>query len=206
MLPEPRGWPEVVDHREEIWSLVLDGDMPPSGAARTTQGDSDWSFDPARAPDAKRLPSLASEEGKAALRNWLASGAPVVTETTAPIWARPPTSGDGGSQLNDWEQIYAQAIAPNCALAGCHDARSKSGGLAMPGACDAYRQLLAQGSCGKPRVIPGDRDSLLLDKLQSDTPACGTLRMPPPPLPALAAEQIDAIEMWVELGAQADCP
>lgn len=76
----------------------------------------------------------------------------------------------------------------------------------MPSACDAYRQLLAQGSCGEPRVTPGAADSLLLDELRSDSPACGTLRMPPPPLPALAAEQIDDIETWIQLGAQAECP
>ena len=181
--------------------------MPPRSSARCSAhvGDSDWSFDPARSPDAERLPTLASEEGKAALRNWLAAGAPVVTQTTVPIWARPPASGDGGSQLNDWEQIYAEAIAPSCALAGCHDARGKAGGLSLATACDAYHQLRTQGSCGQPRVVPGDDGSLLLDKLRSDDPACGSLRMPPPPLPPLSGEQIDAIEMWVELGAHANC-
>src|SRR5689334_24395405 len=29
MLPAPTGWPVIVDHRDEIWSIVLDGDMPP---------------------------------------------------------------------------------------------------------------------------------------------------------------------------------
>jgi hypothetical protein len=204
MLPEPTGWPVVVDHRDDIWSIVLDGDMPPKGTARTL-GDGDWVFDSKRGSKAEHLPKLASEEGKAVLRNWLASGAPVVAATSIPAWAQAPSDEDAGAggELSDWSEIYAGVIEPSCALAGCHNAQSAAGGLAMGDACSAYEHLLAAGSCGKPRLTPGDGDSLLLDKLESDKPSCGMLRMPPAPFPPLTPALLSSIRAWIVAGAPA---
>jgi hypothetical protein len=202
MLPAPVGWPTAIEHRDEIWEVVLAGEMPPKGSAKSKLGDGDWMFDPARRDGGEHLPALASEEGKAALRNWLASDAPVVTATTVPVWAQPPALlGDGGAAGADWAAIYQQVIEPSCAIAGCHNAQSASGGLDLQGACDAYDQLLAQGACKQPRVIPGDGDSFLLDKLEAEKPACGG-RMPP--TAPLGADAIASVRTWIEAGAPAE--
>jgi hypothetical protein len=200
MLPAPSGWPTVSDLRDEIWEVVSNGSMPPGNAGHEVQGDGDWRFDAAR-EGSEQLPALTNEDGKAVLRNWLACGAPVVTETHTPGWTHP--RGDGGTGLTDWGDIYAEVIGPSCALAGCHNDASAAGGLKMGNMCEAYEQLLASGTCGA-RVTPGDGDgSVLLDKLESSDPACGDLGMPPgaPLDPQVVAD----IRAWIESGALAAC-
>jgi hypothetical protein len=201
MLPSPGGWDAVREHEADVWSVVEDGEMPPRGVGQKTQGDGDWVFDAERGPGARRLPKLASEEGKAALRNWLACGAPVVEQTKVPDWAL-PTSDAGAVSLVDWREIHTTVIAPSCAIGGCHD-QSAAGKLVLLDACDAYDSLRAAGSCGPVRLAPGDTSSLLLDKLESSTPSCGPLRMPPPPLAPLPDEIIAALRQWVMSGAPA---
>ncbi len=175
-LPSPIHWPKVVDHRAEIWSAVLDGTMPPDGVGLRVVGNNEWSFDPERRDASERLGPLTSKEGKGALRNWLACGAPVVTETEIPVWAQPGT--DGGV-LSDWGPIFTQVMRPKCATAGCHNSKS-AGDLVLLDECEAYAQLL--------------------DKLESKQPACGAPMPPAGPLPEV---ELRAIRDWVEGGAPA---
>jgi hypothetical protein len=214
MLPLPTGWPAVEDHDSAIWSAVHGNSMPPGGIGAKVQGDGDWLFDPARAPGSRKLPLVVTSAGKAIVRNWLACGAPVVDKTHVPPWAVPgngggagtgTVDGDGGAGtdvLADWAGIYTTVIGPSCALAGCHGTTG-AGGLVMTDACSAYKSLKTAGDCSRPRVVPGDVSSPLLDKLSSDTPSCGVLRMPPPPLSPLPTDVIANIRAWVQHGAPA---
>jgi hypothetical protein len=201
MLPAPGGWSAVREHEAEIWALVQDGEMPPKGVGDKTQGDGDWRFDPQRRADSVKLPALSTEEGQAAMRNWLACGAPVVEDTQAPAWVAPAQDG-GTGDLADWSDIHATVIEPSCAIGGCHDA-SAAGKLVLLDACDAYGDLLGRGACGMPRLVPGDGASVLLEKLQATQQSCGTLRMPPPPLPPLPAATVEGLRAWIEAGAPA---
>ena len=200
MLPEATAWPRVVELREEIWDAVESGSMPPGRAGYDTLGDGDWAFEVGRTEQAQRLPTVATEAGKAVLRNWLACGAPVVAQSQVPAWAQATT--DGGAGFTDFGDIYDQVIKPSCALAGCHNA-SAQGKLSMATECDAYEHLLDPCDGGEARVTPGDPDSLLVDKLESDEPQCGDLRMPPPPFPPLSAEVVEQVRAWLSAGAPA---
>lgn len=196
-LPLPTHWPEIVAHRGSIWSTVKDGTMPPEGVGQRALSTNDWAFDPERSANAARLKPLTSRESKAALRNWLACGAPVVTATEVPVWARPDSDAGG---LTEWSEIFAQIMVPKCASAGCHNTPA-AGGLVLLEECEAYEQLLAPSLCGdKPRLVPGDGESYLLDKLESKSPACGA---PMPPSSSLPAGELLAIRTWVEAMAPA---
>jgi hypothetical protein len=200
MLPSPTGWPEVANRRADIWQSVTRGDMPPGHAGATKTGNTLWSFDARQRKDAPQLPALLTNDGKAALRNWLACGAPVVARTQVPTWALPPSDDDaGGAGPSDWHQVYASIIKPTCAVSGCHDA-SASGGLSMTDECGAYTHLLETGACGRKRVVPGDGSSLLLTKLESRMPSCGGGMPVAGALPMAATAQVRA---WVEAGAHA---
>jgi hypothetical protein len=199
MLPRPSGLARVLDLRDGIWSSIEDGLMPPKGF---TVSDGDWTFSVFRSDDEPRLPSLSTTEGKAALRNWLACGAPVVTDTHVPEWASP----GGGTGDGSWQDLYGRLIGPRCATAGCHDARGAalSGMLDLSQACTAHRALLQSGACGEPRVKPGDASSLLVDKIESETPRCGA-RMPPSG--SFSEAEAASVRTWVMSGALApECP
>ncbi len=196
-LPLPTHWPEIVNHRGSIWRTVEDGTMPPEGEGQRARSTNDWAFDPARSTTARRLQPIRSRESKAALRNWLACGAPVVTATQIPDWARP--ASDAGD-LTAWSDIFTQIMVPKCATAGCHNSPA-AGGLVLLEECEAYAQLLAPSLCGdKPRLVPGDGESYLLNKLESKSPACGA---PMPPAASLPTSELSAIRAWVEAMAPA---
>jgi hypothetical protein len=196
MLPSPTGWPQLIDHRDKAWSLVESGDMPPGKAGETVLGDGDWVFDAERNAQSTKLPPLSTNEGKSAFRNWLACGAPLVSQSKVPQWALPASDA---TQARDFNAIYKTILAPSCAIAGCHN-ESASGKLSMLDACSAYDALRTAGTCGESRVRPGDVNSLLLDKLQASMPRCGG-RMPP--TGPLAAADIDAVRAWIMAGAAA---
>jgi hypothetical protein len=198
MLPRPEGWPDVVSMRDPLWDAVQDDSMPPRGVGAHTLSNGDWAFDRDR-KDPRRLTNLNTHEGKAAFRNWLACGAPVVAETGIPSWAQPPVSGDGGA-IADFHQIFTEILTPKCATAGCHNSPA-AGGLVLVDECAAYEALLAQGSCGgEARVVPGDASSYLMDKLTKAMPQCGA---PMPPAGKLPEAELTAIRNWVESGADA---
>jgi hypothetical protein len=203
MLPSPRGWSAVHALREAIWDVVESGQMPPPGVGERVQGDGDFRFTLIRGEGDAALPELSTRAGKAALRNWLACDAPVVTDTRVPEWAVPRQDAGAGTELVDFGDLYDAVLEPSCAIAGCHD-RSAAGGLAMRDACSAYEALLDSGTCGLPRLVPGDGASVLVDKLESSEPSCGSLQMPPPPFQPLSAALIERIRAWIESGAPAE--
>jgi hypothetical protein len=200
LLPVPTGWPKLIENREEAWDLVESGHMPPGSNGRKVTGDNGWSFALDRSEDAPKLPPLSSMAGKAAFRNWLACGAPLVNATSVPAWV---SAGDTTPVTADFDSIYQRVLRPNCATTGCHNAAA-SGSLAMLDTCSAYQALLQSGACGRERMKPGDTSSLLLDKLESRMPSCGG---PMPPIGPLPGENVAAIRSWISAGAPApDCP
>lgn len=199
MLPRAKGLGDVLKHREAIWETVREGTMPPAGFA---VGDGDWTFSAFRSDDEARLPPLSTEVGKAAFRNWLACGAPVVVETSVPDWAKPPIGG----AVSSWTELHRDVIVPRCAFSGCHDSRSAgiAGELDLSDVCGARRALLESGPCGAPRVKPGDAASLLIDKVENAAPRCADPM--PPPSGGLRAAEIASLRAWIEEGARAeDC-
>jgi hypothetical protein len=54
-----------------------------------------------------------------------------------------------------FEQVYTQTLS-KCAVAGCHDAERRAGGMSLSDADTAYAALLSSGGNGRPRVTPGD--------------------------------------------------
>ncbi len=204
MLPVPNGWPQVIYQRDAILQSVVSGNMPPGHIGQQKLANTEWVADLQLREGAPRLPSLATARGKAVLRNWLACGAPVVAATHLPDWARPADEGDGGPGALDWSELFANVVHSGCSSTGCHDA-SAGGRLAMVEECEAYRQLLQVGPCGKARLIPGDASSLLVTKLDAASAQhCGK---PMPPAGPLASAQIQRIRQWVQAGAPArNCP
>jgi hypothetical protein len=237
-LPSPTGWRALTEQSQTAWEAVRRGAMPPGGAGAEVMGDGDWRFDAARAKGSAKLPALSTHEGKAAFRNWLACGAPVVTQAPAGSTARAamephPTSSNAGNDDGDddssdagspepissaapggsatadgetgsqWSKIFEDVIEPNCAIAGCHN-QAGAGNLVMKDECTAYTQLLRTGDCGAPRVEAGNLQSVILQKMESRTPACG---LPMPPSAPLSAALVAAVRTWIEAGAEApDCP
>ena len=210
MMP-PTGWPELVEHRDDIWSAVSDGTMPPGSKGGGTLGDGDWVFDVQRPKGAEKLPALSTREGQGAFRNWLACGAPVVGNVHVPSWAEPAGDDDDGGVEPDgaptWTRVHEEVLVPSCAIAGCHAGASakNSGMLDMSNLCAARAALFQKGPCGEPRVRAGRADSLLVDKLESVKPRC--MGRMPPPLGGLPAASIDLVRAWVVAGAPApECP
>jgi hypothetical protein len=205
MLPEASGWAELTSHAEAAWTLVRDGAMPPAGVGDRLQGDGDFRFGLSAASEP--LPPLSSHEGKAAFRNWLACEAPLVTATQVPLWAIPPGDDeDAGTDGLSFDQVYEQVLGPSCALAGCHLGASaqSAGEFDLEDPCEAHLALLGAGPCEEPRVVPGDGNSLLLDKVSEAEPRCKS-RMPPSG--ALAPSQIELLRAWVLAGAPGPaCP
>jgi hypothetical protein len=200
MLPSPKRLEQVLKHRESIWEQVQSGLMPPS-KLDSVIGDGKWSFDLERRPDAPSLPSLSSAEGKAALRNWLACGAPTVSETRVPSWAQPGDGVFGEGQPVAWKDLYERVLQPSCALGGCHDRATAAGGLPMRDMCQTRTALLGKGACGETNVVPGQPDSsLLVNKLDSKMPRCGSAM---PPAGPLTASVLAAVRSWIEAGAEA---
>jgi hypothetical protein len=169
MVPRAIGLANVLRNRELIWDSIVDRTMPPKGYA---VGDSDWSFSITRGKDEARLPAIHTDEGKAIVRNWLACGAPIVTDTGVPSWVQ----AGGGLGDGSWSDLHRNLIAPRCAISGCHDARgaSLSGNLDLTESCASRAALLKTGTCGQVRVKPGDASSFLIDKIESTTPRCGS--------------------------------
>jgi len=208
MLPSPRGIYELMDYAEAAWDAVESGEMPPRGVASRVLGDGHWSVAIDGDREAPSLAPLASEQGKAAFRNWLACDAPVVAQTRLPPWAQPPRDPFDGGATPTWPVIYDEVLAPKCALAGCHNERSASGGLTMRDACQTHDALLASGTCGQRYVREGDAaSSFLMSKLEAATPSCGGPMPPASHGGQLPQTYRDAVREWIDMGAMAEgCP
>jgi hypothetical protein len=213
VLPNPKSLSKIIDMRGGIWDQIDKGLMPPEGYA---VGDSQWSFDVERRPGTARLAPLSSDEGKGVLRNWLACGAPSVTDSRVPSWATPSTDTDAVSSSQQawherrWTRLHGQLRA-GCVSAACHDGAQAadagaSGELSAlnfdAGECAVYRWLLfRRDRCGKRLVMGGDpAQSALLHKLEDEAPACGE-RMPPEG--PVNAGLVALVRDWIAQGAWA---
>lgn len=106
-------------------------------------------------------------------------------DPTQPAGPRP--DGDGGMDATtapscptSSDEIQTRILATTCAGAGCHGASMPAVGLDLVSPdLEARLVGVASATCpGHTLVVGGDPDaSLLIDKISSDTPACGA-RMP----------------------------
>ena len=124
----------------------------------------------------------------------------------------PPPEPDAGFPDTPLGRVAAIVI-PNCAVAGCHDAESRthnqdlstlekiiSNWINVPG-FDHCTGL------DTPRVIPGDPvGSLVMMKIEGIAVCLESNRMPLPPRDALTSEQIQVIRDWIAAGAPTDLP
>jgi hypothetical protein len=208
MLPSPQGLSDMLDFKDDAWAVVESGEMPPRGLGQEVLGDGQWSVALDGDASAPKLPALSTEHGKAAFRNWLACGAPTVTETRLPIWARPPSEPFDGGATPAFGDLYEVIFKPKCALAGCHNANGAAGGLAMPDVCGTHEALFRQGACGQRYVSAGDADgSFLMSKLEAKDLSCGDPMPPPSHGGQLPQALRDAVRDWIDAGADAEeCP
>jgi len=97
--------------------------------------------------------------------------------------------------------IQEKVFSPICAA--CHFPGG-TGPMPLHNEQASYDSLVLVGfsfMCAGPRVDPGNPDnSCLVLKIEGSVLASGSA-MPPPPLPPLAQEQIDAIREWILQGA-----
>lgn len=160
--------------RNAIWGSVVSGSMPPGEAGRAQQVESYFEADAGGAPTVP-IPTLAGPEGREALRNWLACGAPVVERSTPAPPA--PCSRDAeceGSRLcdtargacfgvgyvepalevgfePDFPSIYARILAPNCAgEIGCHGPEPRGVDLDMSSEAMARLSLVGVPASSRP--------------------------------------------------------
>jgi hypothetical protein len=229
VLPRPSKLAKVLQQREEIWEQVSSELMPPRGHV---VADGEWSFDRSRPEKAPFLAGLATTEGKAALRNWLACGAPSVADGKVPAWAR-QTEPTVSAVASEWSELQ-QTLRRTCTAAGCHDGSSDPsipewastpigsapaasfpdaavpGMLSIPfaaGECAVYKWLLyRRDACGERLVVGGDpAASSLVDRLESERPRCGASM--PPREHMVEAHVLSALAQqvrgWVERGAYA---
>lgn len=203
MLPTPKGLESMREHAGRSWSSVDSGDMPPGGPAGRVVANAEWSLDVLGSEEAPKLPAITTKKGREIFRNWLACGAPVVTDTQVPPWQRPPPDPIGENPT--FKQIYDVVLVPQCATSGCHTPAANAGRLAFGDECAAHAALFRAGACGEPSIRARNADaSLFIDKIASADPACGG---PMPPLGRLPDATIDAIRNWINAGAVAEgCP
>jgi mono/diheme cytochrome c family protein len=78
----------------------------------------------------------------------------------------------------------------NCAMSGCHDAISRQDGF----------QFTDYNSIINKEFVPGNANGTeLYEKITEDD---NDKRMPPPPRPALTADQVTLIRRWINEGAK----
>jgi hypothetical protein len=114
--------------------------------------------------------------------------------------------GDAGP-MTQLESVAAIVI-PNCAIAGCHDAVSKTHSMDLSSPQKIYDNWVnvpGFDHCtgmNTPRVIPGDPTaSLVMLKIEGNAVCAQSQRMPLPPRPALTPAQIQLIRDWINAGA-----
>lgn len=118
---------------------------------------------------------------------------------------------DGGNDDNGGieptlSSIQENIFTPTCARSGCHSAASASNGLSLADG-DSFSELVGVASSDVPtmdRVEAGDPDnSYLIHKLRGTqaTVGGGGSDMPQG-ASALSDEEIEAIEEWIENGAE----
>ena len=118
------------------------------------------------------------------------------------------TPDTGSSTLME---SVAAIVIPKCAIAGCHDAVSKTHSMDLSTAEQIHRNWVnVRGfdhctNLPATRVIPGDPDSSLVAIKIEGTSVCAlSNRMPLPPRDALTAEETAIIRAWIAAGAPSD--
>jgi len=222
---------QVASHhfRDDIYSQVVSGLMPPGGLGQTTMGSEYRTFS-ATDTTGTPLPSLRSAEGREILRNWLACRSPVVEATTPITSPSCQTDADclthhcddghlcvpvGAVEMGhapttpNWSSIYATILVPSCARAGCHDAAGAafSGHLDLSTSAIGYAALVgvagSNAVCGTRIVARDPTTSYFVAKLegtQNPTTCGGTM----PTGGMLAPSQIAIIRTWITNGAMMD--
>lgn len=207
-----RGW------RDEVYHLVSEGEMPPTGpaGAKARQSVSEYRVNTAEdGSGGQVLAKIEAAASKKILKNWLACGAPVVerTEPSSVGTAAPVGDiverGESSPPGANWSEIYARVIERRCVSCHSTDAPEFPDHQLDLGDIDvAYENLIGittigvgcEGS-GAVRVVPGDPDaSALLSKLSEAEPLCGGPM--PDGAPMLPADVLGAIESWIEQGAE----
>jgi hypothetical protein len=205
------GLAKIRDRANNMWGQIEGGTMPPGAAGAKHAIPETW-----RKPDGSTTTALdiATPDGKATVRNWLACNAPVVAGVTgAPPVAQsigdvlPPMSS--GAVPGTFQYVYDNVLSGSCKA--CH---IKGGPFASQTPLDfttvttAYASLVNQdasatGSCvghGK-LVTAGNCDtSLLYQKLAPTPPAvCGALM--PFNMPPISTALHQSVCDWIKAGA-----
>lgn len=169
------------------------------------------------------LPEAGTSEGRRIVANWLSCGLPVVERYEIPN--TPQDSGRNCRGSTDcvyrvdaladppepnWPSIYETLIQPFCADS-CHgpgepDFREESQ-LDLSNIELAYDQMINRAAAGEDcgedagiLIVPGNADgSLLIDKMENNSPSCGD------PMPSggrlFPPEFMAVIRQWIDEGA-----
>ncbi|MBT8219519.1 MAG: hypothetical protein KJP00_06835 [Bacteroidia bacterium] len=100
-------------------------------------------------------------------------------------------SGNCDPNVFYFENDVLPIIASNCAYSGCHGDGSAEDGVDL----STFASIIATAE-----VKPGDAADSKLYKVMIDNDPSDL--MPPPPSPALSAEQINIIATWINQGAE----
>ncbi|MBI1390341.1 MAG: DUF1553 domain-containing protein [bacterium] len=143
------------------------------------------------------MPKL-SDEDIAAIREWIAAGAPLPEPPPEIQTAAEPTSKpDAAPQSAPDDAVdFASQVFPifQTSCLKCHGAKHQQGMLRLDS-----RASVMKGGLSGPALKPGDADGSLLVKRISDDDAGPRMPMDGDPLPP---EQIARIRRWIEDGAK----
>lgn len=221
---------KVFSERNNIWTQVRDGLMPPTGMFESFRTVVEMIIDTDEASPCTRGSALKDLESKSTqdiLRNWLACQAPIVESYGGPVESNgtagvagyqylscssSPSTGDGGtgdgggaSTGVSFDQVYDDILAGagNCSL--CHPGVDDTVDLST--ADKAFADLVEDtaAKCGdKPWVVPGDPEgSYLIDLVTLDQPCPSrtSISRMPKGLMALTSDQVQELRDWITAGA-----
>lgn len=96
-----------------------------------------------------------------------------------------------------FDEVYSNTVS-KCAVAGCHDAERRAGGMSLADIDTAYDALLANGANGRPRVVPGDTEcGRFIVRLESAGEPWSM-----PPSGHLSEAALCSLRHWINNGAQ----
>ncbi len=123
------------------------------------------------------------------ISNWLDSGAPGDGSSDIPDQNQPADPGNCDPNVVYFEQDVLPILLSNCALAGCHDSKTREEGFDFT----SYNKTVAKDfKRGRPR------DTEMYEVLTEEDDDM----MPPPPMAPLSAEQIKKIYDWIKQGGK----
>jgi len=129
------------------------------------------------------------------------------------LLAAPAAAQDCAEDFDSTFAAIQKVIFENrgCSSVACHDGTTKSGGLDLSPAV-AYDNLLDQPATTVPgwnRIVPGQRDRSLLfvnvaARVEPERYDAPLRAMPPDLLAALSEGELEALRLWIEIGAPRD--